>query len=240
MKKKLISLLIVTILFSVCATAQVRTVLDQVPSLFEISAGFGRTQIYGDLNKHKPGNAYFAAFDKNSPIKHIKTIFKVEHGDLISEETKNQWTDGLHSHCQYNSAETDWTFYVDAIIPHGWAASLTPYEHLMKSIYVGTGAGVINCNVTLDDKFKPTDAHKINNFQKNATAPYIAEIIGFDVQIPEYWNWPIHGYFNVHYTFNETSSDYIDGYNFQHQKNNKFNDMYSVLYMSFIVKVGGK
>ena len=219
---------------SVRLSAQEETLIPR-PSGYALGVGVGLANVWGDLNKHIPELG-----ERIGLARHLTNslLIGIEYygGTLSSEETPNKWTTGLKSTSSFYSIDLNAKVNLSVLFSN----TETPFSRFMSGFYIGSGIGyvssAINSITETLNTFKPLDTSLKKGIKKQDAQLYLPLNIGYRYKLKNFLGThqtQVMINLNMCYTY----SDYIDGYNLSAisnaNKNNRFNDVFSVLTVGF-------
>ncbi len=249
MKRKIITLVAVSVLAYLPSIAQVRTEINvhersnssddekdrdrNHGTDYSMGFGIGSTKMYGDLKYSNPQPAYIGYFEKNI-TQSISMGEEIMIGDLSSRDigTAGHWRSLNHytSIDQHLSVELGTLFtifnknYNDNVL-----------LRIAGGIYAGVGIGIINNDVKKivstgdvvgsDDTSPP--------ILKNSTAIFFPLNAGYNLHVPSFLFFKSGFLLNANFQYEDCQSDYIDGYSPPLTKVNKKNDVFTVMSLGF-------
>ena len=234
MKFKYIIFLLLFIISSFHASAQVRTEPFYPYSPWTLSGGIGFSEIYGNLSHSNSEPVYLLSGGWN-PNMWVSVNLELMHGALSDYELKNDWTNGLSVYNKFNAADLN----AKVSLGEFFKFPRSFFQKTLFGLYAGFGIGYMGndvSNITL--KFKYTSKYTIKEFDPlnintSSTNFFIPFNLGFNLHLTRRF------FFNVNYQFSSAFSDYLDGYDFQAPvATNKYNDMFSVLSFGFNFYLG--
>jgi hypothetical protein len=234
MKMRIITLMSLCLVTFTSVNAQIRMDPFYPYSKWTVGAGFGFSEIYGNLNKTTSEPMLRINVDRNINA-WVYIDFSAWGGSFSDYETKNHWTNGLNVYNQVFGGELSGRIAVGEFFKFPCSF----FAKTLFGIYGGVGIGYMANNVSnITLKFRRQDTHLITDYnskdvQRHTTNAYLPLTLGWNLHLTK------RCMLNINYEFCYAFSDYLDGYNFpQPTAHNYYNDMFSVLTFGLHFYVG--
>lgn len=189
---------------------------------FSISLGGGVTTTFGDLNRKVFKPALRGNLDYN--ITHfISAGIEGQYGSIAggTHEVGGR-SEGLYSESKFYAVNANIRAGLGEVISK---AALRKVSQFVSGLYIGTGIGIVNAEVTeiVRNYPGPVLTGPINgNVIEEANEVLIPINIGLNIELPVYRLSA-----NINLQYNQTFSETLDGYDFD-VSSNKSNDAYSM------------